>query len=905
MHPRLSRNSKLEIGNSKLETGNSKFEIRNCLLLTAFCLYPLPFTLFRSLFSLHPSLFVSRLPAAYCLLPAAGGLRLGSFSPAVYASTQKPSGPASKTPPEAKERFDEARRLLGGGYLENALASVQQGLKVAPDSVEGLNLLGIVYQQKRDYAQAVAAFEKALKVNPRSAETHNDLGNAYYAQQKLDLATEEFQKALGYEPANRDANYNLGLVLLAKHDPQGAITYLRRVRPADDPQALFSLAQAYFATGQTEKALETARSLSGRAKSDVRVHFTLGVLLASQKQYAPAIHELEIADALEPGTLEILYNLGQAYLRTQKYAQAEEVLERAIASKPDSAETLYLLAQVDADQRKDLQALELLLRARKLAPRNTDIIFLMGRLSMMQSYFEDAIQLLEQGVKIDPQRADLHAALGESYFTVGKVDRAIQEFDTLIKLDPSARSYAFMGLCYRHLGRFDEAKKYFSLGLQSNPRNPACLFNLGYIENKQGNYAVAEKYLVQAIDADSNYGDALYELAGVKMAEKKYAEALPVLQKCVKLKGRPSSEAYFKEVYYKLAVAERNLHQPDAAQRDLRIFETLSKEPSPGPYPFQHFFEDLDERAGLPPEKRAEFDLREFVEQVEKHPNQPGNLYLLAEAYLKLGRNDEARKTVERLDKLSGGDARTAVGVGTLLARYRLYLNAIQHFQNAIAADPSSDDARYNLADAYFQSHDYRRALEAIQQVSVQGQDDDAVLALLGDIQAHLGNTTEAIHSFGKVIARNPDNDQAYLFLALTQMQAGDTGAAERTLSAGLGRVPDSGRLFWGRGVFAAFTGQNTEAEANFKRAADLMPDWQSSYSALGIFYYETGQIAEARETLSQYQKLFPHGGLNVSGIQQALQKAESPESKIGNPKSLPPEARLRFLQVALALAEL
>ncbi len=830
-------------------------------------------------------------------------LRLSLPQPALCLATQKPSSAASKTPPEANERFEEARRLLRGGYLETALASVQQGLKAAPRSVEGLNLLGVIYLQKGDYAEAQAEFERALEMNARSTETHNNLGSAYYAQKKLDLAEQEFLKTLGYEPANRDANYNLSLILLAKGDAQGAITHLRRVRPADDPAVLFTLAEAYFRAGQAQKGLETATSLSARAKNDVRAHFTLGVLLASQKQYAAAVHEFEAADALQPGTFEILHDLGQAYLRSQKYDKAEEVLQRATRLKPDSAETLYLLAQIYVDQRKDAQALELLLRARKLSPQNTDIIFLMGRLGMMQSYFEDAIPVLEEGVKIDPKRADLHAALGECYFTVGKVDRAIQEFETLIKLDPSAPSYAFMGLCYRHLGRFDEAKKEFNLGLKNDPRNASCLFNLGYVENKQGNYASAEKFLTQAIDVDPDYGDALYELAGVKMAQKKYEEALPLLRKCTKLSGRPSSESYSKEVYYKLAVAERNLHQTDAAQRDLRIFETLSKEPAPGPYPFQHFFEYLDQRAGLPPEKRAEYDLQELVLQVESRPEQPRNLYLLAEAYLKLGRNDEARKTVERLDKLSGGDARTAIGTGVLLARYHLYPEAIQHFQNAIAVDPSADDARYNLANAYFQSHDYRHALGAIQQVSTAGQQDDATQALLGDIHAHLGNVPEAILSYEKVIATNPDNDQAYLALALARMLAGDASAAEKSLRAGQARVPDSGRLFWGRGVLAAFTGKNTEAEADFKRAADLMPDWQSSYSALGIFYYETGQIAAARAILNRYQELFPHGGLNVSGIQQALQQAES--SKTESPESLSPEARLRFLQVAFSLAEL
>ena len=843
-------------------------------------------------------------------LPSDFGLRLSiaaflcvSVPLWLSVSGQKPTGAASKVPPEAKERFEEARRLLQGGYPENALASVQQGLKVAPRSVEGLNLLALIYVQKHDYRQAAAVLEDALNVDPRSTETHNNLGNTYYAQQKLDLAEQEFQKTLRYEPGNRDANYNMGLVLLAKRDARSAITYLRRVRPAD-PVVQLSLTQAYFATGQTASAMEEAKLLSERAKNDVRVHFTLGTLLTSQKQTAAAIHELEMANALRPGTPDILQGLGQAYLRNRDYAKAEELLQQTIRLQPDSPQTLYLLAQVYADQHKDVQALELLVRARKLTPQNTDVIFLMGRLSMMQSYFEDAIQVLEEGVKIDPKRADLRAALGESYFTIGQVDKAIQEFDTLIQLDPSTRSYTFMGLCYRHLGRFDEAKRYFNLGLKNDPHCASCLFNLGYIENKQGKYAAAETLLAQAIAVDPDYRDALYELAGVKMAQRKYEEALPLLRKCAKLNSAQRAD-YSQEVYYKLAVAERNLRQTDAAQRDLKIFETYSKDPAPQPYPLQNLFDYVNQRAGAPPKERAEADLQELAQQVEKHPDQPRNLYLLAEAYLKLGRMDEARRTVEQLDKVSGGDTRTSVGAGVLLARYHLYPEAIQHFQNSIAADPGSDEARYNLANAYFQSHDYRSALEAIQQVSASGQEDNAVLSLSGDIYAHLGNIREAIASYEKVIARNPDSDQGYLALALIEMLASDAVAAEKTLHAGLARVPDSGRLFWGMGVLSAFTGKNAQAEANFKKAADLMPDWQSSYSALGIFYYETGQIEAARETLNQYERLFPHGALDVARIQQALQQAENPTSKIENLKPLPPEARLRFLQVAFSLAEL
>src|SRR5437773_10884052 len=138
-------------------------------------------------------------------------------------------------------------------------------------------------------------------------------------------------------------------------------------------------------------------------------------------------------------------------------------------------------------------------------------------------------------------------------------------------------------------------------------------------------------------------------------------------------------------------MVERSLHQLAAAQRDLSVFQTLSKDPSPGPYPYQHLFDYLDNRSTLSAQDRTQLDLTELTNQIQKHPDQPQDLYLLAETYLKLGKLEEARKTIAQLDQLSSGDFRTQTGVGVLLARDRAYDDAIQHSQSALSANPALD----------------------------------------------------------------------------------------------------------------------------------------------------------------------------------------------------------------------
>jgi tetratricopeptide (TPR) repeat protein len=816
--------------------------------------------------------------------------------PALGYAAQQPSLDRRSAPPSAptSSSLAEAEVLIQQGLFAQAKEKIQQQLRLEPASVKAYNLLGIACTDAKDYAQAADAFEQALRLAPHSTITHNNLGSLYVAQQELDRAEKEFTEVLRVSPANRDANYNLGLLLLAKGMPRAAIQHLERVHPLTVESGL-NLVRAYLQAGRTAEALKTARQLAAANQPNVQLHVTLGVLLASQKLYKAAQVELEQANALQPGTFEILYNLGQAYLRDGQYAKAEVVLNRALKLEPDSPDTLYLLARVDSEQAKPLDALELLARAHKLAPQNSDIVFLMARVSMSQNYFEDAIPLLESGVKMAPERTDIQAALGQSYLMAGKTEKAIDQFKELIALDPSARSYALMGLSYRHLGRFDEALKYFQEGLKKDAQNPSCLFNTGYIEERQGNYAHAEEMFREALRANPDFPEALLEMANLRTKDGKFLQAAELLRRYVKVSRDPASG------YYKLAMVERSLHQPAAAQKDLSVFQTLASGSAPGPYPFQHLFDYLDTRSGLSAHERTQLDVTELNQQIQKHPGQSQDLYLLAERYLELGKRDEARQTIARLDQVSADDYRTQTGIGVLLARYRLYDDAIQHFQNALSARSDSDDVKFDLADAYFRKGQYTEALHAAQAVSPAGQQDDAYMALLGDIQVHVGETAQATAIFRNAIDRNPDNDQCYLSLTLVQLRENDLSGAEQTLQKGRLRIPGSGKILWGLGLVSVLQGNAGQAAERLERAVDLLPEWAGSYSTLGIFYYQTGQIEKAREVLDRF-KGSSAGGLDVSRIEATLAKAPATSSPADQP--IPMVARQQVLQLALLIAD-
>ena len=231
--------------------------------------------------------------------------------------------------------------------------------------------------------------------------------------------------------------------------------------------------------------------------------------------------------------------------------------------------------------------------------------------------------------------------------------------------------------------------------------------------------------------------------------------------------------------------------------------------PPSGPFPFENLFDYLNNRSKLAPGARNQLDLAELTTEVKKHPDQPQNLYLLAEAYLKAGDVEDARSTITQLDQLVSGDFRTLAGIGVLLARFHLYDDAIQHFQRALEVNPNSDDVKFDLANAYFRKHEYSQALEIAQQVSPDEQKDDAYKTLLGDIYAHMGDAESAAQDIpGSSRHAILTTNRRIYPLRCWICAAGTLRERGRFCLKGQTRIPGSGKLYWGLGLTAAIAGK-------------------------------------------------------------------------------------------------
>jgi len=120
--------------------------------------------------------------------------------------------------------------------------------------------LGLIYQQRRQYTEAIRRFELAVKIDPEESDAHFQLGRIALAQNRLDDALSHFQTVFALDPKHNSSEIlrELGAVYVAQGRFSEALqllsVYVER-RPYD-PEGLFYYGSALEKTGENVRARE-------------------------------------------------------------------------------------------------------------------------------------------------------------------------------------------------------------------------------------------------------------------------------------------------------------------------------------------------------------------------------------------------------------------------------------------------------------------------------------------------------------------------------------------------------------------------------------------------------------------------------------------------------------------------
>ena len=158
----------------------------------------------------------------------------------------------------ARARADLAAGYYRTGQLAVALDEARRAATIDPGFADAYGLLGLIYMDMNERAEAEENFQKALRLDPAGSDLANNYGWFLCQTGRERESIPYFDRALRdplYTTPAR-AGQNAGSCLLKLKDYAGAEAYLRRSFELDasSPATKYLLARTYLATGQVDRA---------------------------------------------------------------------------------------------------------------------------------------------------------------------------------------------------------------------------------------------------------------------------------------------------------------------------------------------------------------------------------------------------------------------------------------------------------------------------------------------------------------------------------------------------------------------------------------------------------------------------------------------------------------------------
>jgi tetratricopeptide (TPR) repeat protein len=443
-------------------------------------------------------------------------------------------------------KFDEAGRLN-----DSILTS-------APRDVDALVLRGQMQIQQKKGDDAIVTLQEALKYAPENSAGHLQLGFAYQLKGNTNQAESEWRKTVQLQPKTAEAWRALAALAAQRrdwHELESIGTQLIKITPnAADGYIIHSSARAN--QGDVAGAEADLNRLILSAPQSPAGYLNLGLLRAKQKRWTEAdslFHQaltrdpglLQAYEALanidfargepgaavkrlqeqfqkSPGDAGLAFLLGQAQARNSQQADAEQSFSRAVELAPSNLAPIVALAAVQAARGETDAAIASYKRAIPLAPTNAQIVVSLGSLYEAKGDWQQAQTTYQQALSIQGDNA--FAANNLAYLLLehgGDVNVALSLAQIGRRgMGKSANSADTLGWAYFHTGAYTAAASLLEEAVKKVPANPTYRYHLGMVYQKLNDPAHARSAFEAAIKAqpDSPAAQAarkaLGELAG-------------------------------------------------------------------------------------------------------------------------------------------------------------------------------------------------------------------------------------------------------------------------------------------------------------------------------------------------------------------------------------------------------
>ncbi len=359
---------------------------------------------------------------------------------------------------------------------------------------------------------------------------------------------------------------------------------------------------------------------------------TSAKLYIQQKNYDKALDVLQKEVAKNPQSAEGFYYLGYVYGEKDDYGNMIDAFNKSLAISNEYKSQI-------ADQKKYFWA-NLFNKGVSLYQKGVNTT----NEDSSKVFFDKSINMFEYATQLEPDSVDTYKNLAFVYMGAGENDKAIEPLQKMIKLDKSLDGYKYLGEIYYNDGilqkqqysatnnaqdsvkaieNFNNAIKVLEEGRQQYPDNPELLLTLSnsYINAGKADVALSSFKSLVAKDPDNKYYH--YNYGVLLLGKNDYEDAAAQFEKAIAL------DSEYQNAIYNLAVTY------------VKWGTSINK-----------MAEDNGEMENTEYKQKYQQALPYLEKSVELQPDDAATWELLGKVYTVLDMKDDAQNAFDKADSL-------------------------------------------------------------------------------------------------------------------------------------------------------------------------------------------------------------------------------------------------------------
>ena len=761
------------------------------------------------------------------------------------------------------KRISCASNFQKEGYLDEAIAIIDEGIKMFPRETGLINARALVYGDAEKFDEAIAILDEIIGKNPKDADAFINRGVILEKRGDYTGAEDYFKKALEIEPKHEIALDNLKKLKETIEDKPQKISICMIVKNEEKflPGCLESakgLAEEIIMvdTGSTDRTMEIAR------------------------EYGAIIYE-------HPWQNDFSYHRNQSI----DYATGDWILILDADEELDPSEHHMIRSAV---RRKDIDAVSFIvynkiqggrtgflnshrLFRNKKEYRYSGIVhnqLLMDGITLstqlkvfhhgyglseeeMRAKGKRTEKLLEEQLKENPDNAFAHFNLAQIYRGLAEPEKSLMHAKRVIEIlspDNIDRRHVYVmaldqiGCAYVGLENHERAKEYFYKALEIKEDYLDPLFNLGYVYSKEGDYDKADELFLRYLEVRKNFSE--------------HREWMGLILN--------NLDSHF-AVYYGLGLSQYFRNNIDTA---LEYFHKVIERAGDFEYT-QHLI------ARCYRQKRQFDKVVYHSGKAIENGHEDSEIYvLLGEAYLNLGEHKKASESFEKALTFDDSGNASLLGLAGAASLEGDLEKASEAVDKALQKSPHSPQALAAKGDLLYHSRNYSSAAQNYRQQSEESPDDPAALNNLGNCFFKQQNFASAEQYYRRSLKLSSTFSLAYRNLAVCLLKQDKLDESAAYFEKYLGFFPNESGIHATLGDIYYNMKDYWKAISQYEKYVSGNPANHEAVLRLADCYFNLGKLDSAKMGYRALLKLNPDNKFAENRLAEIVRFTESVESQ-------------------------